>query len=98
MWCRRAGVKHAHWVTRRTTKRCRAAITEADIRPTRKGTEAERENQEIAQPFPSVGGGARPNLFWKEATGDGVYSTRNRSQRGMAQVIFFILATTAHVS
>jgi hypothetical protein len=35
----------------------------------------ERENQEIAQPFPSIDGGARPNLFWKEVTGDGVFDT-----------------------
>jgi hypothetical protein len=38
------------------------------------------KTQEIPQPFPSVGGGARPKLFWKEATDDGVFDTEQESE------------------
>jgi hypothetical protein len=60
----------------------------------REGIEAKRKNQEIAQLFPSVGGGAWPNLFWKEATADGVFHTKQVSGRN-SQVSF--LVATAQV-
>jgi hypothetical protein len=74
--------------TGRTTERCCAAITDDDVRPTRKGTDADRAGIERSQcVFRPSTAAPDPNLFWKEATawrwcvrhGAGVRAVRART-------------------